>query len=61
MEEQTFHLGDYVFAEDWIYGKIVYLDNEYAEISFQTEKGNGYKTFSLTDLKHSETPKRIMN
>ena len=61
MGKETFKLGDYVYAEDWIYGKIIYLDDKYAEISFQTKKGNGYKTFFLTDLKHAEPPKREIN
>lgn len=58
---QKFNIGDYVYAEDWCYGKIVYLTDKYAEIDFDTMRGGGSLTFSLDDLKHAEPKKRTFN
>lgn len=59
--ENKFEIGDYVFAEDWCYGRIVYIDENYAEVDFDTMRGGGSLTFLLNDLKHAETPKRRLN
>ena len=59
--EEKFEVGDYVFAEDWCYGRIVYLNNQYAEVDFDTTNGGGCLTFALEDLKHAEPPKRRLN
>ena len=56
-----FKVGDYVYAEDWIYGKIVNIDGKYAEVDFDTMHGGGSLTFELEDLKHAEPPKRKIN
>jgi hypothetical protein len=56
-----FEIGDYVYAEDWCYGRIVYIDENYAELDFDTMRGGGSLTFSLKDLKHAEKPKRRLN
>lgn len=61
MEENNFNLGDYVYAEGWVYGKIVYIDKEYAEVEFNTMRGGGSLTFALEDLEHAEKPKRSFN
>jgi hypothetical protein len=59
--QNEFKIGDYVYAEDWCYGKIVYLTDKYAEVDFDTMRGGGSLTFSLEDLKHAEPPKRRLN
>ena len=59
--KQKFELGDYVYAEDWCYGKIVYLTECYAEVYFDTLRGGDSMTFSLTELKHAETKTRKLN
>jgi hypothetical protein len=59
--KNEFEIGDYVYAEDWCYGKIVYINEKYAEVDFDTMRGGGSLTFSLEDLKHAEKPKRRLN
>lgn len=59
--EEKFELGDYVYAEDWCYGKIVYLTDKFAELDYHTTSGFKNKTFALEDLKHAEKPKRRFN
>jgi hypothetical protein len=59
--KNEFEIGDYVYAEGWCYGKIVYIDNKYAEVDFDTMRGGGCRTFLLEDLQHSEKPKRRLN
>jgi hypothetical protein len=58
---ENFQIGDYVFAEDWCYGRIIYINEVYAEIYFDTLKGGDSMTFALKDLKHAEPPKRKLN
>ena len=59
--EEKFEIGDYVYAEDWCYGKIVYLTECYAEVYFDTLRGGGSRTFALTELKHAEQKTRKLN
>lgn len=33
-QKNKFKIGDYVFAEDWCYGKIVYIDDNPRKDSF---------------------------
>lgn len=51
---QKFKIGDYVYAEGWCYGKIVYFDEKYAEVDFETMRGGGCMTFAIENLKHAE-------
>lgn len=53
--QNDFQLGDYVVAEDWCYGRIVYINNEYAEIDFVTLHGGGCLTFNIKDIKFVES------
>lgn len=59
--QMKFKIGDYVYAEDWCYGKIVYIDDKYAEVDFNTMRGGASLTFALEDLRHAESPKRKLN
>jgi hypothetical protein len=56
--EKEFEIGDYVFAEDWCYGRIVYIHGGYAEVDFETTGGGGCLSFSFEDLKHAERPNK---
>lgn len=59
--QKNFEIGDYVYAEDWCYGKIVYLTEQYAEVDFNSTSGGGSLTFALEDLKHAEQKKGVLN
>ena len=59
--QNEFNIGDYVYAEDWFYGKIVYLTDKFAEIAYQATNGIKSKTFALEDLKHAEPKKGSLN
>lgn len=55
--KDRFKIGDYVYAEDWCYGRIVYITDKYAEVDFDTARGGGCLTFALEDLKIAKPPK----
>lgn len=59
--EKKFEIGDYVYADDWVYGKIVYLTDKYAEVYFDTLRGGDSQTFPIESLKHEETNKKTFN
>jgi hypothetical protein len=59
--QKRFELGDYVYAEDWFYGQILYLTDKYAEVYFDSMQGGRSLTFELKDLKHAEQKKKKLN
>ena len=51
----NFKVGDYVYASDWCYGEIVRIENEYADVEFDTGSGGGCLPFGLDELNRSRT------
>ena len=49
-----FEIGDYVYASDWCYGRIVDLDDEGAFVEFETTGGGGTCWFYLDELKKAD-------
>lgn len=46
-----FAIGDYVYASDWCYGRIIDLDYDGAFVEFETSNGGGSFSFYLDELK----------
>lgn len=47
-----FKVGDYVYASDWCYGVIVRIEDNIADVEFDTAGGGGTLPFELSELKH---------
>lgn len=45
-----YEIGDYVYAADWCYGKIVDLDEKGAWVEFDTGTGGGTLYFYYDEL-----------
>ena len=53
-----FKVGDWVYASDWVYGQIVSIDGNFADIEFDTGTGGGCLPFDISELTHAESPKK---
>lgn len=52
---ETFKIGDRVYAEEnFIYGRIVQIDGDFAHVEFRTSGGGGRLPFKLSELKHEK-------
>jgi hypothetical protein len=47
-----FQVGDMVYASDWCYGEIIRIEDNIADIEFETAGGGGTISFELSELKH---------
>lgn len=57
MRDETFEVGDWVYAGDWCYGQIIGLDfeNREALVEFDTGTGGGSLWFELGELTKRST------
>lgn len=53
-----FSVGNYVYADDFCYGKIVEIEGEVAYVEFDTGNGGGCLPFNLNELKLAKPPKK---
>lgn len=52
---ETFKVGDRVYSEeDFIYGEIVEIENDFACVEFRTARGGGCLPYKLSELKHEK-------
>lgn len=52
---ETFKVGDHVYAEeDFIYGRIVEIEEDLAHVEFRTSVGGGCLPYKLSELKHEK-------
>ena len=49
-----FKVGDKVYASDWCYGEIIRIEDDIADIEFETAGGGGTVSFKLSELQHEE-------
>ena len=54
----SFKVGDWVYASDWVYGKIVNMEDGFAEVEFCTENGRNCLPFKLGEITHADAPKK---
>lgn len=47
-----FKVGDMVYASDWCYGEIIRIEDNFADVEFETAGGGGTVSFELSELKH---------
>ena len=53
----NFKIGDYVYGDDWCYGRIVDIDPEgYAHVEFETFNGGGCMWFEIDELTLAKSP-----
>ena len=55
---EKFNIGDWVYASDWCYGVITDIEDDFAVVEYETDRGGGNCSFLLEDLKRAEPPKR---
>ena len=55
-----FRVGDWVYAEDWCFGQIVYIGDNFAYVEFHTGTGGGCMPFELDELKLAKPPNKIV-
>lgn len=57
---RKFKVGDWVYGEDWCYGRIVAIeeDENVAYVEFQTQRGGGCLSFLFSELELAELPKK---
>ena len=48
----VFKVGDYVYAGDWCYGKIIRIEDNIADVEFEIAGGCGTLPFELGELNH---------
>lgn len=53
----NFKVGDWVYADDWLYGQIVDMHSSWAVVEFETANGGGNFSFKLSELQKAEPPK----
>lgn len=52
---ETFKVGDRVYAEeDFIYGRIVEIEEDVAHVEFRTSGGGGCLPYKLSELEHEK-------
>ena len=47
-----FKVGDYVYASDWCYEKIIRIEDNIADVEFEIAGGGGTLPFELGELRH---------
>ena len=47
-----FKVGDKVYASDWCYGEIIRIEDNIADVEFETAGGGGTTLFELSELRH---------
>lgn len=47
-----FKVGDMVYASDWCYGEIIRIEDNIADVEFETAGGGGTASFELSELKY---------
>lgn len=55
-----FKVGDWVYAEDWCFGHITYIEDNIAFVEFHTGTGGGCVPFELDKLKLAKPPKKTV-
>lgn len=53
-----FQIGDWVYADDWCYGRITVIYDDSAMVEFETDGGGGSFSFELSELTHAPRPKK---
>ena len=55
---KKFNVGDWVYASDWCYGFITKIEDGFAVVEYETDRGGGNCSFMFEELKKVEAPKR---
>ena len=55
---EKFNVGDWVYGSDWCYGIITDIEDDFAVVEYETDRGGGNCSFMFEDLKKAEPPKR---
>lgn len=57
---KKFKVGDWVYGEDWCYGRIVAIedDEDVAHVEFETQRGGGCLPFLFSELELADPPKK---
>ena len=55
---KKFNAGDWVYASDWCYGFITKIEDGFAVVEYETDRGGGNCSFMFEELKKVEAPKR---
>ena len=55
---EKFDIGDWVYGSDWCYGVITDIEDGFAVVEYETDRGGGNCSFMFEDLKKAEPPKR---
>lgn len=56
---KKFNVGDWVYAEDWCFGQITYIENNIAHVEYHTGTGGGCVPFELDDLRLAKPPEKM--
>lgn len=57
-QSSVFRVGEWVYADDWCYGRIVSIDGDEAFVEFETDRGGGSFAFKLCELRHAPKPRK---
>ena len=56
--DTNFQIGEWVYVDDWFYGRIMDIDGESVFVEFETDRGGGSLSFNLCELRHAPSPKK---
>ena len=54
---EKFNVGDWVYGSDWCYGIITDIEDDFAVVEYETDRGGGNCSFMFEDLVKAEPPK----
>ena len=54
---EKFNIGDWVYGSDWCYGIITDIEDDFAVVEYETDRGGGNCSFMFEDLVKAEAPK----
>jgi hypothetical protein len=58
---EKFKVGDWVYASDWCYGKIIEIDEDnLAHVEYNTGTDGGCMPFELSELELAKPPKKMI-
>lgn len=56
MKANDYKVGDWVYAGDWCYGRIVYLNDEEVHVEYETAGGGGCAPFERDQISPAPAP-----